>query len=129
MIYIVLTVSAILAAGYFFFFKKKSEEKAVEIETLPLVEEVKEEPITNIEVVVEKVEETSEQLKERLDKMISEDSNKPFANLSKPSASEIPNEILSESSEISDVAEAGEVKKKKRPYKRKPRKKVEKKED
>jgi hypothetical protein len=122
MSYILITVSALLVTyGIYRLTRKKVETtndaQEAEISTDNVVTE-------NVELKVEKVQESAQELKERLETITSTDSEKPFASLSKPTASEIPTEFTKEETESLPETEAPAPKaKKKRPYKKRAPKK------
>jgi hypothetical protein len=103
--------------------RKKEETNVI----APEIEETQPEKIVteNVELKIEKVQESTEQLKERLSTITSTDSEKPFATLSKPTLAEIPSEMISPSTD-SVEPEVAPKPKKKRPYKKKgPKKETE----
>ncbi len=134
--YVLITVAVLLASyGIYRFVKRKGNgEVDLEVNLEVTIEDEKEESevLVKEEKEVQAVEETVEQMKERLNSIKSTDSEKPFASLSKPTASEIPNEMSSSEPEVTAPTEApSEAKpKKKRPYKKRAKKEKEiKKED
>jgi hypothetical protein len=124
MSFILITVSALLVSyGIYRLLRKKEETNVI----TPEIEETQPEKIVteNVELKIEKVQESTEQLKERLSTITSTDSEKPFATLSKPTLAEIPSEMISPSTD-SVEPEVAPKPKKKRPYKKKgPKKETE----
>jgi hypothetical protein len=121
-----LTVSAIVAIGTigFLFFRRKKEVETNEPEIAPAVETSTPESkvVLDESLNMEKVTETAEEMAKRLEKLSSADKDKPFAKMSKPQVSEVPNEMLSEKSDpiLEGTEESVKPKpKKKRPYKKK----------
>jgi hypothetical protein len=135
--YVLITVAVLLASyGIYRFVKRKGNgEVDLEVSLEVTIEDEKEESevLVKEEKKVQAVEETVEQMKERLNSIKSTDSEKPFASLSKPTASEIPNEMSSSEPEVTAPTEApseATKPKKKRPYKKRAKKEKEiKKED
>lgn len=123
MSYILITVSALLVTyGIYRLTRKKVETtkdaQEAEISSDNVVTE-------NVELRIEKIQETTEEMQERLNTITSMDSEKPFATLSKPTVAEIPTEMIAPSTESSEP-EAAPKPKKKRPYKKKgPKKEIE----
>ena len=126
MSFILITVSALLVSYGIYRLLRKKEETNVTAPEIETSESQPESVVTeNVELKIEKVQESTEQLKERLNTITSTDSEKPFANLSKPTLAEIPSEMIAPSTD-SVEPEAAPKPKKKRPYKKKgPKKETE----
>lgn len=126
LITILSVVATVFMSSYVYnrFFKKgdeKTPETRSETEILEELEELEEmifeNPLEKAEEKTAKIEETVQEVKERLNSIKSEDSEKPFANLSKPHVSEIPEELLASEK----PGEGNLTEKPKRSKKRKPR--------
>jgi hypothetical protein len=132
--YVLITVAVLLASYGIYKLVKRRGNGEVDLEVnLDVTIEGKEEKpevLVKEEKKVQAVEETVEQMKERLNSIKSTDSEKPFASLSKPTASEIPTEMTTSEPEVTEVTEApaetatvAPKAKKKRPYKKRAPKK------
>lgn len=127
LITILSVVATVFMSSYVYnrFFKKgdektpetRSENEEILEELEELEEMIFENPLEKAEEKTAKIEETVQEVKERLNSIKSEDSEKPFANLSKPHVSEIPEELLASEK----PGEGNLTGKPKRSKKRKPR--------
>lgn len=127
MSFILITVSALLVSYGIYRLLRKKEETNVTAPEIETSESQPENVVTeNLEWKrIEKIQESTEQLKERLSTITSTDSEKPFAALSKPVLADIPSEMIAPSTD-SVEPEAAPKPKKKRPYKKKgPKKETE----
>lgn len=125
---ILFTLLGIALGGILIYFFTRSknvenvqDEQAHQEEQENLTEEILSESLHG----TEKSEETAEEMTKRLSKIKNPDQDKPFAKMSKPQISEIPDELLSEAP--ADIAKdiIEKPKKRKRPYKKKTPKKTE----